>query len=249
MPAELLAVVEVDYADRVRCQAQGCGHSLHRRIHIVRVDGEKPVVLGSDCCARLFGFERSAYRSAYGGATGRRLTYEEREWLVHNTEALLARLAQQLAQAEESAERASMAEAAEAAQRERSAKAADVAAERDRAPAAGAGQRPPPASSSALTPTSLHTPPHFEYEAGDRPWTVADGERAAKELERARHPRPTAPPARVADLLDEQLRAAMDEVRETMRRSGARNELIARDSYVRAQAEILLKKRSAPPAD
>lgn len=37
--AELLAIVEVDKADRVVCQADGCGHSVYRRIHVVRHDG------------------------------------------------------------------------------------------------------------------------------------------------------------------------------------------------------------------
>lgn len=50
---ELFAIVEVDQADRVVCQAPGCGHSVYKRIHVVRQYGQTSVY-GSDCFARLF---------------------------------------------------------------------------------------------------------------------------------------------------------------------------------------------------
>lgn len=34
----LLAVVGVEKANRVVCQAPGCGHGVYRRIHVVRHD-------------------------------------------------------------------------------------------------------------------------------------------------------------------------------------------------------------------
>lgn len=44
--AKLLAIVAVEKTDRVRCGQPGCGHSVYRRIHVVR-EGCKLLVLGS----------------------------------------------------------------------------------------------------------------------------------------------------------------------------------------------------------
>jgi hypothetical protein len=89
MPAELLAIVEVDKADRVMCQAEGCGHGVYKRIHVVRHNG-KVGVYGSDCFDRLFGSLMPAARPRYGSGEGRELTTDERLLLVENTERLLA---------------------------------------------------------------------------------------------------------------------------------------------------------------
>lgn len=85
----LLAVVEVEKADRVVCQAQGCGHGVYRRIHVVRHEGGALGVYGADCFIRLFGHlvERTPH---YGGGEGRELTAEERQMLAENTEQLIA---------------------------------------------------------------------------------------------------------------------------------------------------------------
>ena len=37
--AYLLDIAEVDRDKRIRCQAEGCGHSVYARIHILLVDG------------------------------------------------------------------------------------------------------------------------------------------------------------------------------------------------------------------
>lgn len=85
--AELIAIVEVDRANRVQCQAPGCGHGVYRRIHVVR-NGGALGVYGSDCFGRLFAhLEKEAPR--YGGGTGRELTPEERRMLVENTARLI----------------------------------------------------------------------------------------------------------------------------------------------------------------
>lgn len=85
----LLAVVEVPYADRVRCSAQGCGHSVYRRVHLVREEGVTRVY-GSDCFSRLFGSTHLARSSPhYSSVAGRALTPEERQLLIHNTERLV----------------------------------------------------------------------------------------------------------------------------------------------------------------
>jgi len=89
MSDQLLAVVEVDKADRVVCQAVGCGHGVYRRIHVVRHDDKTLDVYGSDCFGRLFGhlIEKTP---RYGSGDGRELTAEERLMLAENTERLIA---------------------------------------------------------------------------------------------------------------------------------------------------------------
>ena len=85
----LLAVVEVPHDERVRCAAEGCGHSVYRRVHLVRADGSTRVY-GSDCFSRLFGSTPTAQAApSYTGSAGRPLTPEERDLLSHNTERLI----------------------------------------------------------------------------------------------------------------------------------------------------------------
>lgn len=91
-PPRLLAVVEVDKADRVICQASGCGHSVYKRIHVVR-DGGQTKVIGSECFKRLYGgMERVNQSPTFGSSEGRRLTEDERQALLENTERLVAQL-------------------------------------------------------------------------------------------------------------------------------------------------------------
>lgn len=89
MGGQLLAVVGVEKAERVVCQAHGCGHGVYRRIHVVRHDDGSLGVYGSDCFGRLFGhlIESSPQ---YGGGAGRELTADERQMLAENTERLIA---------------------------------------------------------------------------------------------------------------------------------------------------------------
>ena len=85
----LLAVVGVEKADRVVCQAEGCGHGVYRRIHVVRHDDGKLGVYGSDCFDRLFGHLTQA-SPRYGSGDGRELTPDERQMLADNTERLIS---------------------------------------------------------------------------------------------------------------------------------------------------------------
>ncbi len=87
--AQLLAIVEVDKAERVVCQALGCGHSVYRRIHVVRQAGRLGVY-GSDCFGRLFQGLVPSTAPSYGTSEGRELTPEERRLLSENTERLIA---------------------------------------------------------------------------------------------------------------------------------------------------------------
>jgi hypothetical protein len=49
----LVATVEVDKDDRIFCQAEGCGPSVHKHIHVVR-DGETIKVVGSECFKHIW---------------------------------------------------------------------------------------------------------------------------------------------------------------------------------------------------
>lgn len=90
--AYLLAVVEVDKADRIQCQAEGCGHSVYKRIHVV-LAGLEFKVLGSQCYDRLHGQTAlCGHTPQYGSGSGRLLTPEERLVLVENTAAFIEAL-------------------------------------------------------------------------------------------------------------------------------------------------------------
>lgn len=91
-------MVEVPHEDRVRCGAPGCGHSVYKHVHILRIAGVLHVY-GSTCFAREFGNQplRSA-KPHLTGSISRVLSPEERALLVANTELLIAQFeAEQLA--------------------------------------------------------------------------------------------------------------------------------------------------------
>lgn len=86
---KLLAIVSVEHDAQVRCGQPNCGHSVYRRIHVVRENNEL-LVLGSTCFAKRYGADTALGGAKYGGGDGRPLTEVERHLLVNNTEALLA---------------------------------------------------------------------------------------------------------------------------------------------------------------
>lgn len=91
--AILLDVVEVEREKRVRCQAEGCGHGVYARIHVVLV-GRKFLVLGGDCFQRLYGKALTGAASQYGGSSGTptKLDEEMRNLLESNTAEFIERL-------------------------------------------------------------------------------------------------------------------------------------------------------------
>lgn len=107
-PFNLLAIVAVDPAHRVRCQQPHCGHSVYARIHVVEEAGQL-MVLGSDCFAKRFGASHTGNFHGYGSGGGRVLTEAERELLLNNTRELLAQFEaerqRELALAEEKRQR------------------------------------------------------------------------------------------------------------------------------------------------
>lgn len=105
---ELLAIVSTDFRDRVQCGQPHCGHSVYRRIHVVR-DGGELLVLGSTCFARRFGSGDAVGPAKYGGGEGRTLTEAERQLLVDNTAALLEQFERERVQAATPAQAAQVA--------------------------------------------------------------------------------------------------------------------------------------------
>jgi hypothetical protein len=99
--AHLIDVVEVDKSKRIRCQAEGCGHGVYARIHVV-LDSGKFVVLGSSCYQRLYGMALQEITSYYGGSASNptRLTDEMRALLTSNTIAFVELLEQRRQQVE-----------------------------------------------------------------------------------------------------------------------------------------------------
>lgn len=88
--ASLLAVIEVPRASKVRCAADGCGHSVYKRVHIVRFMGETRVY-GEDCFQHLFGRSLGKAKPKLTSSKGRKLSDEERAVLIANTSALIER--------------------------------------------------------------------------------------------------------------------------------------------------------------
>lgn len=86
----LLAVVEVEQDQRIRCQALGCNHGVYRAIHVIQIE-EGLKLYGSQCCAKLFGWTSKQRAAAYT-TTDRRLSAEERAQLESNTASLLEKL-------------------------------------------------------------------------------------------------------------------------------------------------------------
>jgi len=92
--ATLRAIVALDPKERVRCQQPGCGHSVYAAVHVVEEDG-RLLVLGSTCFSKRYGGPEALGAAQYGAGSGRRLSEEEREMLLQNTQALLARFEQE----------------------------------------------------------------------------------------------------------------------------------------------------------
>jgi hypothetical protein len=93
--ASLVMVVEVDWDDRIRCQAPGCGKPVYKRIHVVR-DSDPVIVVGSECWARFYaGIPGTSSKPQHGTTQGHKLTAQERAQLLANTAAFIARIEQE----------------------------------------------------------------------------------------------------------------------------------------------------------
>ncbi len=102
-PPQLLAIVEVEKAERVYCGRPDCKHTVYKAIHVVR-DGGQLMALGSTCFAKRYGSLTALGPAQHGAGKGKLLTTEERALLQGNTEALLALFAAQEAKLRAEAE-------------------------------------------------------------------------------------------------------------------------------------------------
>lgn len=102
----LVDVVEVDKSKRIRCQANGCGHAVYARIHIV-LDAGNFVVLGGDCFQRIYGENLKGIKSYYGGSacSPTQLTEDMRRLLTVNTIEFVSLLEERRQQIEAETER------------------------------------------------------------------------------------------------------------------------------------------------
>ncbi|WP_374091067.1 hypothetical protein [Methylomicrobium lacus] len=94
MPSEdsqLIAVIEVPEDKKVLCQSEGCGRSVYKSVHIVKLNGKLQIV-GSECFKKYIGKQRSQekLKPLYGSSDGIHLSEHERDLLLQNTEQLIA---------------------------------------------------------------------------------------------------------------------------------------------------------------
>lgn len=89
---KLLAVVGFETKqERIKCGYPGCNHYIYKKIHVVESGGEISL-LGSTCFAKKYqGKEPLGAAKFGGGGDGKILSHEERELLLQNTAALIAR--------------------------------------------------------------------------------------------------------------------------------------------------------------
>lgn len=128
--ARLLTIVRVDEEHKLVCQAPGCGRGIYAAVHVIRDETGAVHVVGSDCYLKLMGHEKATEEGpAFGGWDGRRLTEEERNAMLADTAAFVARMEAQFRA--EAAEAAAM--AAEEADRQRLVESARAARLRARA--------------------------------------------------------------------------------------------------------------------
>ncbi|MDQ2077564.1 hypothetical protein [Marinimicrobium sp. ABcell2] len=92
-----LAVVELPTNHKVRCQAPECLKPIWKAVHVVRIEGTLQV-LGSSCFKKL-NHDLPPGVGLYTGSSVRKLTEEERQLLIANTETLIQKLEQEFQEA------------------------------------------------------------------------------------------------------------------------------------------------------
>ncbi|HSX83762.1 MAG TPA: hypothetical protein VLE50_00085 [Cellvibrio sp.] len=88
---ELLAVIEVPETKPVLCQAQHCGRSVFRAVHVVQV-GDDLRIYGSECAKQLLGFTGAKGRSDRTEVVTGDLSERDVDLLNENTAALIDEL-------------------------------------------------------------------------------------------------------------------------------------------------------------
>ena len=70
---EFLAVIEIPKLKRILCQAEGCGHSVYKRVHIIKKNNQIEVY-GSECAKKLFGTWLKRETPSFSSITGVKLS-------------------------------------------------------------------------------------------------------------------------------------------------------------------------------
>jgi hypothetical protein len=92
---EFVAIVEVPEHKKIVCQAEGCGHSVFRRVHVIK-QGSDIGVFGSTCAAKMFGQLLKNSRPTIHMSEGINLSEPDVELLEQNTRELIAKLQREL---------------------------------------------------------------------------------------------------------------------------------------------------------
>lgn len=88
----LLAIVSTEKDNRIRCQHQGCNHPVYSAIHVV-LDDSQLKVIGSTCFKQGYpDLHSKTDLTDRFGEKGRKLSPDELEKLMRNTEQLVAQL-------------------------------------------------------------------------------------------------------------------------------------------------------------
>lgn len=100
---QLIAIIEVPEDKKVICQSEGCGRSVYKSVHIVRIN-RKIKILGSECFKKYIGKFRSSeqLKPMYGSSNGISLSEYERDLLLKNTEQLISEFESKYANIKES---------------------------------------------------------------------------------------------------------------------------------------------------
>lgn len=106
---QLIAIVQVEKQERIYCQAENCRHTVYKQIHVV-FDGFTFKLYGISCFEKLFGeLLAAAHKPMYvSGSGGRRLTAEEQELLINNTEKLIEHFKRQFEEQEQARKEAKL---------------------------------------------------------------------------------------------------------------------------------------------
>lgn len=88
---EFLAVIEIPKSERIRCQAEGCGHSVYKKVHVIKQNNVISVY-GSECAKKIFGTWLKRQTPSFTSTTGVKLSESDVQLLRINTERLLKKL-------------------------------------------------------------------------------------------------------------------------------------------------------------
>ena len=81
---EFLAVIEIPKSKRILCQAEGCGHTVYKRVHIIKQNNVIGVY-GSECAKKIFGTWLKSETPSLTSISGVKLSDSDLDLLRENT--------------------------------------------------------------------------------------------------------------------------------------------------------------------